>query len=107
MSGRGPAIFESDVLHRIRTIFLQPRAHVTLDEAQEILGWSEDRMHAAVNAGEIEITRTALDQIVWREELMAKALETWPRAAIEQALGVHVEAVLPYAVQLTDLHTRR
>ena len=97
---------ESDVLQRIRTIFLQPRAHVTLEEATELLGWPESRMEAAVHAGEIEITSTSLDQIVWREELMAKALDTWPREAIEEALGVHVETVLPYAVQLTDLHAR-
>jgi hypothetical protein len=97
---------ETDVLERIRTIFLQPRAHVTLDEATELLGWSSRRMRRAIKAGEIEVTTTSVGVLVWRDELIAKALETWAREAIEEALGVEVERVLLYAVQLTDLHTR-
>jgi hypothetical protein len=103
VGGRGPV---TRGLERIRTIFLQPRAHVTFDEATELLGWSNRRMRRAIKAGEIEVTSTSIGALVWREELIAKALETWAREVIEEALGVEVERVLPYAVQLTDLHTR-
>jgi len=99
-------MLKTDVIERIRTIFLQPRAHVTLGEATELLGWSSRQMLRAIEAGEIEVTTTSLDQLVWREELIAKALETWPRQAIEEALGVEVETVLPYGVQLADLQAR-
>jgi hypothetical protein len=99
-------MLESDVLDRIRAIFLHPRPHVDLSEATALLGWSGHRMREAIKAGEIEVCRTSIGEWVWREELMAKALETWPRETIEAALGVAVETVLPFHVQLTDLHAR-
>lgn len=99
-------MLETDLIERIRAIFLQPRAHVTLDEATELLGWSSREMRRAMEAGEIEVAATSLEPQVWREELIAKALETWPREVIEEALGVEVEAVLPHTVQLAELHAR-
>ena len=37
---------------------------------------------------------------------MAKALETWTREAIEEALGAEAEAVLPHAARLAELRAR-
>jgi hypothetical protein len=97
---------ETDVLTRIRAIFLHSRPHVDLAEATALLGWSHRRMRDAIHSGEIEVVTTELSQWLWREELMAKALESWPRETIEAALGTAVETVLPFHVQLTDLHAR-
>lgn len=99
-------MIESDVLDRIRAIFLHPRPHVDLSDATALLGWSGRKMRDAIQAGEIEVCRTSIGAWVWREELMAKALEIWPRETIEATLGVAVETVLPFHVQLTDLHAR-
>jgi hypothetical protein len=43
---------------------------------------------------------------LWREELMAKALEIWSPEVIEEALGAEAKDVLPEAVRLIDLHVR-
>jgi hypothetical protein len=40
------------------------------------------------------------------EELMAKALETWPREVIEEALGADADTVLPEADRLVELRAR-
>ena len=63
-------------------------------------------MSRAIAAGEIEIETTAVGRWIWREELMAKALELWPTAGIEEALGSEAEVVLPEGTRLTDLHVR-
>lgn len=63
-------------------------------------------MRDAIHTGEIEVVTTDLSQWLWREESMAKAIETWSRETIETALGTAVETVLPFHVQLTDLHAR-
>jgi hypothetical protein len=97
---------ETDVLTRIQAIFLHSRPHVDLTEATALLGWSRRKMRDAIHAGEIEVVTTGLSQWLWREELISKALETWPRETIEVALGTDVETILPFHVQLTDLHAR-
>jgi hypothetical protein len=43
---------------------------------------------------------------IWREELMAKALEIWAPEVIEEALGADAQGVLPEAVRLINLHVR-
>ena len=63
-------------------------------------------MSQAIAAGEVEVTSTALGKWLWREELMAKALELWAPETIEEALGADAERVLPEAVRLIDLHVR-
>ena len=50
------------------------------------------------------LTETPLGKWVWREELMAKALEVWSREVIEEALGA--DAVLPHAARLAELRAR-
>jgi hypothetical protein len=63
-------------------------------------------MSQAIAAGEIEVTSTYLGKWLWREELMAKALELWPPDVIEEALDADTDGVLPEAVRLIDLHVR-
>jgi hypothetical protein len=97
---------DQDLINRIRTIFLHQPPSVTIAEATVLLGWSRGEMSTAIAAGEVEITSTAVGKWVWREELMAKALELWSPEVIEEALGAEAEGVLPEAVRLIDLHVR-
>jgi len=76
-----------DFTKRIRHIFLHQRPHVSIMTAATLLGWPQARMRAAIAAGEIETNVTPFATWVWREELMAKAIELWPLDAIEEALG--------------------
>jgi hypothetical protein len=97
---------DQDLINRIRTIFLHQRPHVTIAEATVLLGWSRGEMSRAIGAGEVEVTSTAVGKWLWREELMAKALELWSPEVIEEALGAEADGVLPEAVRLIDLHVR-
>jgi hypothetical protein len=63
-------------------------------------------MSDAVRAGEIEVTKTEIGEWVWREELMAKALETWPLEVIEEALGGDAGRVLPEARRSAEVRAR-
>ena len=97
---------DPDLIDRIRTIFLHQRPHVSIAEATVLLGWSRREMSRAIAGGEVEVTTTAVGKWLWREELMAKALELWPAETIEEALGADAGKVLPEAVRLIDLHVR-
>jgi hypothetical protein len=99
-------MLEPEVLERIRTIFLQPRPHVSIADATVLLGWTRGEMAEAVRAGEIEVEETSVDRWIWREELMAKALEIWPLEAIEEALDTDADRALPAAIRLTELRVR-
>lgn len=99
-------MLDQDVINRIRTIFLHQRPHVSISEATALLGWSRGEMSQAIAAGEVEVTETALDRWIWREELMAKALEVWTPEVIEEALGADADGVLPDAIRLIDVHLR-
>lgn len=99
-------MLDQDLITRIRTIFLHPRPHVSIAEATVLLGWSRGEMSKAIGAGEVEVTSTSIDKWIWREELMAKALELWAPEVIEEALGADAAGVLPEAVRLIDLHVR-
>jgi len=99
-------MLEPDFIDRIRRIFLHPRPHVSISSATTLLGWSRPEMTAAIAAGEIELMTTPLGKWVGRNELMAKAVELWPREVIEEALGNDAEAVLPEAVRLAVLRAR-
>jgi hypothetical protein len=94
------------VVERIRHIFLHHRLNVSISQATSLLGWSRREMTAAIAKGEIVLVATPLGKWVAREELMAKALELWPREVIEAALGGAAEAVLPHAVRLAELRAR-
>jgi hypothetical protein len=95
-----------DLINRIRTIFLHQRPHVTLAKATVLLGWKRSDMSRAIADGEVEVNVTAVGKWIWREELMAKALEIWALDAIEEALGADANSVLPDGIRLTDLHVR-
>jgi len=99
-------LLEADVVERIRTIFLQPRPHVSIAEGTALLGWTRAEMSEAIRSGEIEVERSRTDTWIWREELMAKALEAWPLEMIEAALGDDCGQALPDSLRLTDLHVR-
>lgn len=99
-------MLESNVIDRIRHIFLHQRPHVSISQATDLLGWTRAEMTGAIVSGEIVLMQTPLGKWVWREELMAKALERWTREAIEEALGAEADAVLPHAVRLAELRAR-
>ena len=55
-------------------------AHNSIAEATALLGWWRGEMTQAIAAGEVEVMATSLGKWLWREELMAKALEIWALA---------------------------
>jgi hypothetical protein len=99
-------MLEPDVINRIRNIFLHPRPHVSISQATALLGWTRAEMTAAIASGEVELMTTPLGKWFWREELMSKALETWPLDLIEEALGPDADPILPHALRTADLHVR-
>jgi hypothetical protein len=99
-------MLESDVIESIRHIFLHHRPHVSIMQAAARLGWSVRQMKEAIDAGEIETNTTPLATWVWREELIAKALEVWPLDVIEEALGEDASRVLPPALRAQVLRAR-
>src|SRR5215213_7927597 len=99
-------MLDQAIINRIRTIFLHQRPHVSIAEATVLLGWSRGEMSQAIAAGEVEVNSTSVSKWIWREELMAKALELWSPEVIEEALGAEADGVLPEAVRLIDLHVR-
>lgn len=99
-------MLEPDIIDRIRHIFLHPRPHVSISEATALLGWTRAEMTAAIAAGDLELMTTPLGKWFWREELIAKALETWPLEAIEDALGPDADRILPPALRTAELRLR-
>lgn len=99
-------MLQPPLVDRIRGIFLHSRPHVSIPDATVLLGWTPEEMTSAIQAGEIELMTTPLGSWVWREELMAKALELWPQDVIEAALGGEARRVLPEPVRLAPLHAR-
>ena len=99
-------MLESTLIDRIRHIFLHPRPHVSISSATALLGWSRAQMKEAIATGEIVLMETPLGKWVWREELMAKALERWPNEVVEEALGSDADRVLSKAVRLAELRAR-
>lgn len=99
-------MLEPDVIESIRHIFLHHRPHVSIMTAAGLLGWSVAQIKAAIATGEIETNVTPLATWVWREELVAKALELWPLDMIEEALGEDAGRVLPAALRTRLLRAR-
>jgi hypothetical protein len=99
-------MLDEEVINRIRSIFLHQRPHVTIAEATVLLGWSRSEMSHAIATGEVEVSSTAIDSWIWREELMAKALEIWSFEIIEEALGADADGALPDGIRLEELHVR-
>ena len=99
-------MLDQTLIDRIRTIFLHQRPHVSIAEATDLLGWSRGEMSRAISAGEVEVDSSPAGKWIWREELIAKALELWTLEDIAEALGADAEAVLPAGWRLTDVHVR-
>lgn len=99
-------MLEPALIDRIRHIFLHPRPHVSISSATALLGWSRAKMKDAIATGEIVLMETPLGKWVWREELVAKALELWSHESIEEALGSDADRVLPHAVRLAEIRAR-
>jgi hypothetical protein len=98
-------MLETELIVRIRDIFLHQRPHVSISAATALLGWTRREMSNADRAGEVEVAKTEIAEWVWREELMAKALDTWPLEVIEEALGADAERVLPEARRSAEVRT--
>jgi hypothetical protein len=99
-------MLETDVVDRIRHIFLHPRPQVSISQAAGLLGWSRRRMSEAIEAGEVELWSTPVGKWFPRVEMMAKALEVWPLHVIEEALGDDADGVLPQAIRCSELRVR-
>jgi len=90
----------------IRRIFLSPRPHVALMTAADLLGITLQALKREIAEGSIVTVSTGSGVRVTKEELIAAALQTWPQAAIEEALGEEAHRVLPEAIRLVDLRAR-
>jgi hypothetical protein len=99
-------MLETDVVDRIRHIFLQPRPHVSISQATRLLGWTQRQMSEAIEAGEVGLWTTPLGKWFPRAEMMAKALEIWPLHVIEEALGDDADGILPQAIRSAELRLR-
>ncbi len=99
-------MLEPVVVSRIRHIFLQPRPHVSIMQAEGLLGWTRRQMSEAIENGEVELWTTTLGKWFPRAEMMAKALEIWPVHVIEEALGDDADGILPQAIRSAELRVR-
>jgi hypothetical protein len=99
-------VLDPDLIERIRTIFLQEGAHVSISDATVLFGWSRRRMRDAVDAGEIETIATGSGEAIGREEVMAVAVDLWSLETIEEALGPNASEVLPEAIRARELPAR-
>lgn len=103
---RLPIMLDPDFVHRIRSIFLHERPYVSICDASSLLGWSREEAEAAVAAGEIEVARTWVGEVVETREVVAKARERWPAEVIEEALGREAAIVLPPGLRTHSVHAR-
>src|SRR3954462_12770220 len=103
---RHETMLETDVIDRIRHIFLHPRPHVSTSQATALLGWTRRQMSAAIEAGDVELWTTPVGKWFPRAEMMAKALEIWPLHVIEEALGGGADSGLPHAIRCAELRVR-
>src|SRR5687768_17353838 len=94
------------LINRIRAIFLHHESRVTIAEAAGMFGWSRAEMNAAIRDGEIEVVETCSGKRIELRELAACALQRWPLAAIEEALGREAALILPPALRTRRLTVR-
>ena len=91
---------------RIRRIFLNPRPHLALLTAADLLGIPLEALLNEIAEGTILAVSTGVGQRITREEMVAAAMRTWPQDVIEDALGAEAGRVLPEAVRLVELRAR-
>jgi len=95
-------VLDPAIVKCIRAIFLHDESHVTIEAAAEMLGWPRAEMKAAIRNGDIELIGTCRGKMIALRELAAFALQRWPLATIEEALGRDAALIMPPA-----LRTRR
>src|SRR3954451_11908951 len=61
---RHETMLDTDVIDRIRHIFLQTRPHVSISQATALLGWTRRQMSAAIDAGDVELWTTPVGKLV-------------------------------------------
>ena len=91
---------------QIRRIFLNPRPHLALLTAADLLGLTLKDMKKDIDDGVIVATSTGVGVRVTREEMIAAAMRLWEQTVIEDALGDDAAAVLPEAIRLVLLRVR-
>ncbi|HEX8253353.1 MAG TPA: hypothetical protein VF846_09415 [Thermoanaerobaculia bacterium] len=94
------------VTERIRAIFLHHESRVTVAEAAAMLGWSRAAMNAAIRDGDIELVGTCSGNMIELRELVSYALQQWPLAAVEKALGREAALILPPALRTRKFTVR-
>jgi hypothetical protein len=99
-------MLETDVVDRIRAIFLHEQPYVTINEAARMLGWSRSEMIGAIRDGEIELTTTCSGERFDIRELAEKAIDLWTLPVIEKALGREASLILPPGVRTRKLVLR-
>lgn len=90
----------------IRHLFLDPKDTYTAAEAAEILGIKPLELKERMESGEVEGVRTCCGMTVPRKELISFAMDFWPQATIEAALGDDLAKGIPKLLRLADLHVR-
>jgi hypothetical protein len=90
----------------IRQIFLNPRPHVALMTAADLLGMTFSDLKRDIEDGVIVATSTGIGLRISREEMMAAAMRLSEQAVIEKALGPDAAGVLPEAIRLVLLRVR-
>ncbi len=90
----------------IRRLFLNPKDTYSAAEAAEILGMEPLDLKNLMESGELEGVRTCCGMKLSRKELISFALDHWPQASIEEALGDDLPNAIPKLLRLADLHVR-
>jgi hypothetical protein len=99
-------VLDPDLIERIRIIFLQEGADVSISDATALFGWSRRQMKNAVDAGEIETIVTRSGKAFVPEEVMAIAVDLWSLETVEEALGADASKVLPETIRTRELPAR-
>jgi len=90
----------------IRRLFLDRKDTYSPAEAATILGMEPTDLKNLMESGELEGVRTCCGMKLPRKELISFALDHWPQASIEDALGDDLPNAIPKLLRLADLHVR-
>jgi hypothetical protein len=90
----------------IRRLFLDSKDTYSTAEAAAILGIEPLDLKNLMESGELEGVRTCCGMKLSRKELISFAMDHWPQASIEEALGDDLPNAIPKLLRLADLHVR-
>jgi endonuclease/exonuclease/phosphatase (EEP) superfamily protein YafD len=91
----------------IRRIFINPRPHVALMTAANLLRMPFPILKHEIAEGTIVAVSVGMVGLrVPQEEMIAAAMRIWPQAEIEEALGEAARWALPEAIRLVELRAR-